>query len=351
MAKTVLTVNDDAGQVSFTNAVNLTNTTYILGSSAGQYVYVGFRFVSVAIPQAATIRRAIIRLNLASINATTGTWKIAGEASDNSSAFTTDASNISGRSRTTDETAVNTLINDLADGYYEIDVTASVQEIMNRAGWSSGNALAIIAHTPSGAAMMTVSTSEHATNDDPQLEIVYSDSATSAVTSGAEENVDADWTNITNIRADDGNVATGTNLSTTETFTAKTFGISGPTGSDTIEEITVKIQFYAGAVAVKERLGVELSWDGGTSWSTKKFTLKASPTTPTDYYVSGGPSGWGHTFTSSELSDTNFRLRISPDSAATTTEYFIDVITVQVYYTSVGGAAIKRYTLTTLGVG
>ncbi len=337
MAKLNLTVNDDAGQIVSTNVVNLTNTTYLMGVTASQYDLVGFRFISVTVPQAGTVRRAVIRVNMASIASTTKAVSIAAQAADNAAAFTTTGDDLGARTLTTAEAAALSRIDDMPDGYYEFDVTASVQAVINRAGWSSGNAVVIMFST-TDSSLLTISTKENA-NDDPQLEIVYDDSATTELVVTDQESVNVDWTNITNIEADDGVEAQGNNMSTTETFVAKTFGITGPSGSDTIEDITIKIEWRSSANGSKERIGVELSWDGGTSWSTKKYTQKSALSLEY-HYVSGGPSGWGHTFTPSELSNTNFKVRISPDSGASTTEYFIDVVTAQVYYTVTTSAAI-----------
>lgn len=343
MAKLTLTVNDDAGQHD-NNSVDLTATTYLVGDSSTQYQLVGFRFVNATVPQGAAIRRAVIRLYFSTIS-TSGinAPRVAAEDADNSAVFTTDASSISSRTLTSQEPYSYSRIHDNpANNYYEFDVTTSVQTVINRVGWSSGNALTIVINRGTNTSEYTVHTKENTGSDDPQLSIVYDDSATAELTSGAEENVDAAWTNISNIRADDGSNATGADMSTTEAFTAKDFGITGPSGSDTIDDIAVKVQMQSSSLTSKERMGVELSWDGGTSWATAKYTKQLSNAAVENHYISGGPAGWSHTFTASELSNTNFRARVTPDSGTVFTDYTIDVITIQVYYTVVaGGTTVK----------
>ena len=60
------------------------------------------------------------------------------------------------------------------------------------------------------------------------------------------------------------------------------------------------------------RIGVELSWDGGVSWTARKdqtFTNRD----PLDAVKTYGSTidTWGHTWTPDELSDANFRVRLT----------------------------------------
>ena len=68
-----------------------------------------------------------------------------GEDVDDAVNFVTDP-NVSTRTRTTASTVVSQA--DIADGWYGIDATAIVQEVVGRPGWASGNALAIVMLPP-----------------------------------------------------------------------------------------------------------------------------------------------------------------------------------------------------------
>lgn len=352
MAKLVLSVNDDAGEFD-DNTVNLTNTTYTVGDTSSQYQMVGFRFTGVTVPQGATVRRAVLKLYMSAISTSSITApRTSAEDADNSAAFSTSASNLTSRSKTAQEAFGKSRIADqTANDYFEFDVTTCVNTVINRAGWSSGNALSLFLSRGTNTSEYTVHTKENAGSDDPELMIIYGDNATAEEGSGAEENVDASWTNISNVRADDGSNATGTNIgAAANPFTLKDFGFSGPTGSDTIDDISVRIQHNFSAETARSSLSVELSWDGGTSWTSPKYTLQGS-TVLEDQYVSGGPDGWGHTFTPSELSDANFRVRIDTGRVATSTnDSTIDFIGVTVYYT-VAAAGVTTPTLMLMGMG
>ena len=65
-----------------------------------------------------------------------------GQDDDNAAAFTTTAFDISIRPRTSASTLVAQ--SSLGLGWYRINVTGLVQEIVNRPGWASGNALALL---------------------------------------------------------------------------------------------------------------------------------------------------------------------------------------------------------------
>jgi hypothetical protein len=76
---------------------------------------------------------------------------------------------------------------------------------------------------------------------------------------------------------------------------------------------------------------VELSWDGGATWTPVMTTpiLSASETT----YLLGGPANlWGHPWQASELSNPNFRVRITNVASSTARDFSLDWIAVKVYY-------------------
>lgn len=78
-------------------------------------------------------------------------------------------------------------------------------------------------------------------------------------------------------------------------------------------------------------LCVELSWNGGTSWTAPKVvTLTA--TGETTYLFGGTGDTWGWTWTAAELSNTNFRVRFT-DASQRNKNYILDYVAVQVTYT------------------
>ncbi|MBW1793387.1 MAG: hypothetical protein JRJ38_03000 [Deltaproteobacteria bacterium] len=105
------------------------------------------RFQNLGIPKGATINSAYIKFEAYADSSTlpaNTSFTIVGEASDNADQFSNGQDEISNRPDTTAPVAVawNNVDAWTADDTYETpDLSAIVQEIVNRPGWSSGNAM------------------------------------------------------------------------------------------------------------------------------------------------------------------------------------------------------------------
>lgn len=122
----------------------------VVQGNLGGSAYAGLRFLGIAVPQGATITSATLTLIVGGMYGTgngssLGVWR--GVASDNAPAWT--AGNLGTTSNRTTASAT-VLGSATAETSRAHDVTAIVQEIVNRSGWSSGNAMAI-AGDPTGA--------------------------------------------------------------------------------------------------------------------------------------------------------------------------------------------------------
>ncbi len=130
---------DDGSGVSGTfNASTLAN-----GFNPTVY-YGGLRFQGVAVPQGALITSATLVLQSAGTafggsGTNWGYWY--GDAADNSAAWT-NSDRPDQRTKTTANSAV--IWSTVNTTPVPTDVTAIIQEIVNRAGWASGNALSIV---------------------------------------------------------------------------------------------------------------------------------------------------------------------------------------------------------------
>ena len=116
-------------------------------NALGGDVYSAFRFRSVNIPQGTTIVSATLTLTAAENSSKNITNRIKGIAEDNTADFSSDPG---GRSKTTAYTNFNKNGSTL-DATTVIDVTSIIQEIVNRAGWSSGNSLGLISQDQSSS--------------------------------------------------------------------------------------------------------------------------------------------------------------------------------------------------------
>ncbi len=102
------------------------------------------------------------------------------------------------------------------------------------------------------------------------------------------------------------------------------FGIPG--GAE-IEGIEVRLDWslswgWGGSNSIL----VYLSWDGGNSWTTPKTS-----SSPGDDTLGGTSNMWGHTWSPSDLSNGNFRVRLELDTTTSRT-FYIDWVPVRVTY-------------------
>jgi len=160
---------------------------------------------------------------------------------------------------------------------------------------------------------------------------------------------DAGWSGATGAYADGGGYAS----TQTDTATCKYsgFDFSGLPSGVTITGIRVRTDGWwhdttGGSILDKGRILIELSWDGGTSWTSNKAgSVLLEDAEETSYY--GGPQDtWGHTWTRSQVdSSTNFVVRITANSSSylDTPEWRVDFIHVAVYYTDTSIITVKVY--------
>jgi len=78
---------------------------------------------------------------------------------------------------------------------------------------------------------------------------------------------------------------------------------------------------------------IQLSWDGGASWTAPKQTPSLTSSFAA-YTVGGAADTWGHGWTASELSNTNFRLRVIDVASNSDGRFRLDWVGAQVYYTA-----------------
>lgn len=111
----------------------------------------GWRWLALPVPQGTTVISAYMTLYSANVKAgTTAKAIFYGVAEDSATAFANNAANIpGGKTKTTASVAKDFVVANWGTvGFNDtdtIDVTSLVQEIINRAGWVSGNNIAIVA--------------------------------------------------------------------------------------------------------------------------------------------------------------------------------------------------------------
>lgn len=147
-------------------------------------------------------------------------------------------------------------------------------------------------------------------------------------------------TNPTNAYTNDGLFATDTNSGTavstscTSAYKDKhrfaSYGFTIPVGV-AINGIEVRLDAKVDSTAASPKICVQLSWNGGTSWTTAKSTTTL--TTAEATYILGSPTdSWGHTWNNTEFSNASFRVRVINVASSVQRDFSLDWIAVNVYY-------------------
>ena len=161
---------DDAREVSGgTTTINDTAITLAAGSH-----WAGIRFPNVTIPRTATIDSATLSIYIDTND--DPLVDIYGEDVDNSAIFTTAASDVSGRTRTSQK--VDWDGTNIGTGRVTLSVALGpiVAAIIGRTNWASGNALTLIFDSFAGS-NVSFRTFDHASGEVAQLTINYTTAA------------------------------------------------------------------------------------------------------------------------------------------------------------------------------
>lgn len=109
------------------------------------------------------------------------------------------------------------------------------------------------------------------------------------------------------------------------------YSISIPAECSTVAGIEVRLDWWLDDTAGGNSMSVELSWDGGTSWTSTK-TDNTETTSEHSGSFGGSSDTWGRSWTATELNNTNFRVRVTSISDDGTRDFFLDWAPVRVYY-------------------
>jgi hypothetical protein len=140
--------SDTAEERKSTGYMYMTSSDLELTTDGTTAQTIGIRFPAVAIPKGATITDAYIQFRTDETSSVTTNLTIKGQAADDALTFTTTAWNISKRPRTAASVTWSppswTSVGAAGTGQRTPSIKGIVQEIVNRPGWASGNAMAII---------------------------------------------------------------------------------------------------------------------------------------------------------------------------------------------------------------
>ena len=146
----------------------------------------------------------------------------------------------------------------------------------------------------------------------------------------------SNWTNASNALTDGSGYAYATNTVGLY-FEIYNFGFGIPTDA-TIEGIEVLSDAWVTLGCTRQRLGVSLSWNGGTNYTSEKTVSLIGMSEAT--YTSGSPTDtWGRSWTPAEINSSNFRVKTRISQALGCVfgnEFRDDYVRVTVYYSQGG---------------
>jgi hypothetical protein len=134
--------------------------------------------------------------------------------------------------------------------------------------------------------------------------------------------------------ATDANSGTGTSTSCTNNKKDKHFfynyNFNIPTLT-ALNGIEVRLNAKADSLSNAPKICIQISWNGGATWTTAKTTTTL--TTSNTTYTLGSPTDtWGRTWALGNFSNTNFRIRVIDVASSTSRTFSLDSIAVNVTY-------------------
>ena len=145
-----------------------------------------------------------------------------------------------------------------------------------------------------------------------------------------------------NAHAEDGAVASdtnsGTGTSTSCTNSGKDrhvffdYGFAVPAGS-AIAGIEVRLRARADSTSGTPRMCVQLSGDGGATWTATKVTGTLGTAVAT-ITLGGATDTWGRAWTPANLENASFRLRVINVASSTSRDFFLDAVAVRPHLTT-----------------
>ncbi len=110
------------------------------------------------------------------------------------------------------------------------------------------------------------------------------------------------------------------------------YGFGLPSGA-TVNGVEVRLDAKADSTTGSPHLCIQLSWNGGTTWTAIKSTANLTTNAAT-YILGGSADTWGRTWTDTNFSDANFRLRVIDVASDINRDFSLDWAGVKVYYST-----------------
>ena len=99
----------------------------------------------------------------------------------------------------------------------------------------------------------------------------------------------------------------------------------------TINGIEVRLDAKVDSTTGSPKMCVQLSWDGGTTWTSAKSTSTLS-TGESTYLLGGSNDNWDRTWVNSNFTNANFRVRVINVASNNNRDFSLDWVSVKAYY-------------------
>lgn len=114
------------------------------------------------------------------------------------------------------------------------------------------------------------------------------------------------------------------------------YGYNFSAVSGTIDGIVAEVEARYGSGGIPSGsaiIGCELTWDGGSNWTSSGYDTGALSSSDSVKTLGGASLDWGHSWVVSEMATDKFGLYINADSMRQSTDSEVDQIDVTIYYT------------------
>ena len=180
--KRVVSGNDDAEEDASNGDMHRTSSDLELADDfdyVGASQHVGMRFTGMAIPPGAIITNAYVQFTVEEASSGAATLTIHGQDADDAASFSSSGYNISSRAATSATVGwvppAWSSVGAAGAAQRTPDLSSVIQEVVNRPGWSSCNAMALVV---SGTGMRTAESYNGSSSKAPLLHVEWSGGST-----------------------------------------------------------------------------------------------------------------------------------------------------------------------------
>ena len=174
VTQAVVSAGSDDAEESSSGSVELSSSDLELVTDGSSVQTVGLRFTGVQVPRGAQVTAGTVQFQTDEVSTAGASITIRGEATDSPGTFTTAARNVSARPRTAASVTWTPSAWPTVGAHGVAERTADLapvlQELVNRSGWSSGNAIVLVL---TGSGRRTAEAFESGAASAPRLEITW----------------------------------------------------------------------------------------------------------------------------------------------------------------------------------